>query len=73
MVWPPLPSKFKASILRLPVDKVRFLGGQKRGCEVGHAETLYLQLQDARVSVGFTKDADPRWELRRYRGKNAKL
>ncbi|GFW61683.1 hypothetical protein TNCV_3706181 [Trichonephila clavipes] len=50
IVWPQLPSKFKASLLHLPVDGVRLLGGQKE---------VALQLQDARVSVGSTKDADP--------------
>ncbi|GFV08857.1 hypothetical protein TNCV_3821001 [Trichonephila clavipes] len=62
---PPLPSKFKASLLHPPVGGIRFLGGQKRRCEVDHAAILDLQLQDARVSVGSTKDAD-RWQLRRY-------
>ncbi|GFV80320.1 hypothetical protein TNCV_4957231 [Trichonephila clavipes] len=37
------------SISPLPVDGVRFLGGQKR---------VALQLQDARVGVGSNKDAD---------------
>ncbi|GFX41333.1 RNase H domain-containing protein [Trichonephila clavipes] len=57
IVWPPLPCKFKASLLHLPVDGVRFLGRQKG---------VALQLQDARVGVGSTKDADRCSELRRY-------
>ncbi|GFU44012.1 uncharacterized protein TNCV_4963301 [Trichonephila clavipes] len=52
--WPPLLSKFKASLLsHLPVDGVRFLGGQKG---------VALQLQDARVGVRSTKDFDRCWE-----------
>ncbi|GFX04599.1 uncharacterized protein TNCV_901271 [Trichonephila clavipes] len=41
----------------LPVDGVRFLGGQKG---------VALQLQDARVGVGSTKDFDRYWEWLRY-------
>ncbi|GFX77511.1 retrovirus-related Pol polyprotein from transposon 297 [Trichonephila clavipes] len=41
----------------LPVDGVRFLGGQKG---------VPLQLQDARVGVGSTKDFDRCWEWLRY-------
>ncbi|GFV45101.1 hypothetical protein TNCV_3339461 [Trichonephila clavipes] len=56
--WPPLPCKFKAFLLsHLPVDGVRFLGGQKG---------VALQLQDARVGVGSTKDFDRCWEWLRY-------
>ncbi|GFU69177.1 transposable element Tc3 transposase [Trichonephila clavipes] len=58
--WPPLPCKFKASLFsHLPIDGVRFLGGQKG---------VALQLQDARVGVGSNKDADRCWcsEKRRY-------
>ncbi|GFX15964.1 uncharacterized protein TNCV_522711 [Trichonephila clavipes] len=41
----------------LPVDGVRFFGGQKG---------VALQLQDARVGVGSTKDFDRCWEWLRY-------
>ncbi|GFT48124.1 uncharacterized protein TNCV_1001171 [Trichonephila clavipes] len=41
----------------LPVDGVRFLGGQKG---------VALQLQDARVGFGSTKDFDRCWEWLRY-------
>ncbi|GFW32120.1 uncharacterized protein TNCV_2601461 [Trichonephila clavipes] len=41
----------------LPVDGVRFLGGQKG---------VALQLQDARVGVGSPKDFDRCWEWLRY-------
>ncbi|GFT23321.1 retrovirus-related Pol polyprotein from transposon opus [Trichonephila clavipes] len=52
--------KFKTSLLsHLPVDGVRFLGGQKG---------VALQLQNARVGVRCTKDFDRCWEWLRYRG-----
>ncbi|GFU96540.1 hypothetical protein TNCV_3024231 [Trichonephila clavipes] len=78
--WLLLPCKFKASPLlesvwrwtvveddtrvlsasvpsHLPVDGVRFLAGQKG---------VALQLQDARVGVGSTKDAARCWKWQRY-------
>ncbi|GFW43106.1 hypothetical protein TNCV_1475011 [Trichonephila clavipes] len=44
--WPPLPCKFKASLLSSSGRRARFLGGQTG---------VALQLQDARVGVGSTK------------------